>query len=506
MLKNFIKLLFIALSCFSSFCAIIEEPESKTVDKTFQILSGCRIVRYSTRGVLVRLLLIEKESGGQLSYYFRKKQIKGFMYLCPILGDKTLKSLSGFNDPKLKQKSWDYILLHACEIASLEIVQQALANGADPLARDYGDNSVIFYLENNGQKCSFDVLFDNPEGVVIKNPKIIIENKLFAGRSTYGWIPANYAENALALDIAVELDKKNTGGKSYSVQDVVTLKENIKWHEENIEQAQDNVIIPNYEIEDNQEIDTKLIENFREFPIGSFRNPDLKLKILLGKNFIKVISDKENKYKKKYLDLDTLATLYSLLIFWNSQDGQRISNLFNIWSANAYFGNLVFYCLMDEMQDNAYSLNNQIQLNNVNVIAKYLIQNFDKFESGPQKLFFLRDFFRYLFVLSHEPDGPKEEYQDLLKLLLSSPKTNLLLKSWVAKDELFRPEVKKAIQLYLLKSFILRMLLRADPPFPEEIAQQIVEFWQPDEKFMESFRKPKTKLEKIKNFFSLKKK
>lgn len=513
MLNYFIKFLFIIFCFSSSFCALVEEKEekkSKTVSRLHKFLSGCEILETSYKGSLISFVLKSPKTNEEFVQYFWKKQIGDNVYLCPIVGDPDLKPNMNFNDPKFIKKYWDYRLLFACEYGLLDSVRLALDKGADPFALDYTENGGIFSIENNGQKCGFDD-FIKPTTQQI-NPKIVLENKFFAGKNTYGYMPKDYAKRACAIDVVTELEKRLLGGKDYKNQnielgkDMEKLTKEAKEQEEKIEEAQNDIDIPSYEIEPMCEVDVKAIENFQQRYVYSINNPTLKTKVFFGKNFVKVVAEQDNKYEGKHLDLDSLATLYAYLIFWNMQDGTKISNLFKNWSNHEYFKNLVLYYIQFEMQNSAYSLNKKIQCQNVISIADHMVQNLDKFKLSAKNLSFLRSLFRYLFVLAQEPNGPQNEYKNLLKLLLSNPEGKLLLKVWAKEEKrILCPELKEAMQIYLLKGFIVKMLMHADPPYPKVIAENISEFWEPSEEFMKYIKKPKTKLGKVKNFFSLKK-
>lgn len=394
------------------------------------------------------------------------------------------------SNPKFIKKAHDYRLLYACRFGLKKRVSELLEKGADISAIDYADNTVIYSLQNNGKICTLDELFDSP----LNNAKLVMVNKFFAGEATYGSTPIDYAIKTNDIDIVEKLlefgDYDDLIDKKALKQLIENDRSEILKFKEEIIQTQSNSDIPNFEIEGTPDFNKTNEENLQERFVSSMHDESIHLKVLLGKKFVKILPEPDNKYKGKYLDLDSLATLYAFLILWNGKDGTRICNVFKSWKDYKFFRKLVMMYVSQGLRYGAYKFDPNMAQENLIILANNIISlpeaEFVSYEES-----FFTHIFKYLFVISHDQKEWIKNYNKLLELLLTHPVgKNFLIKLCNNEKILYCPTLKIEMQKHMLRKYVARMLMKANPPYPKDLAENIAEFWEPSEEFMGYIRKP----------------
>lgn len=467
----------------------------KTIPSIYEQMSGNEIVESEAMGSLVKFVL--KAEGHLDNYfaYFRMRTINNKKYLLPIVDDPELQEDFSIDSPKLIKKSNDYALLEGCSQGFYDYVATILKKEVNINAVDYTDYGVIFSLENNGQPCTINEFFS--DNFVSNNPKLILENKFFAGDSKKNFTPIAYACQSQSIDILDELIKQGVhiddeeNFKKYIEKfrnDIINSKDQIIKAQNN---ASINASIPSFSIKKASEIYKPIPERLLIKKLGSIYDKTIALKVFLGKNFIHIEPMEINSYKETFLDVDSLATLYSYLIVWNNE-GEYISNVYHRWKIYPLFKKLVFHYVIDELQNKSYAYDPDILPENLIILAKKIIYSFQSTPSFTES-YFLQFLLKYFFVLASYHAQWNNYYRDLLELFLKDTQGKNLLKELRQIDEIVCMPLKQEVQIHLLRQYLATILSHngySGSPLPFDVTERIANFWLPSKKFIEYVRIP----------------
>ncbi len=501
MFKKLNRFLFIVLVInFSNIFSSLAEEHPKSIKhyKLRKELNEYEIQSAMYKYPLLQLKLLDQSRNPNIVYtlLFMQVVLDENVYFSPIIGDPDVKTYNDVYDPEFVKKALDYRLLLGCRMGYQSDALKALQKGASVDSIDYLENSAIFSLQNNGKICTLKEFMEQP----LNNAKVVMVNNFFAGEDTCNLTPMEYAARYTdinTIERLIEYSGDSEQDKQAAKMEIERARSEISKFQDQIMQAQIEFDIPRFEIgtcSDLTKIDNEII---RMGTVYSVYDKSIHISILLGKNSIKIQPCEKNKYKEKYLDLDSLATVYSFLIVWNYKDGARISEVFKSWKDYKLFRKLVIEYVFNELRHGAYKFDPQIVAGNLIILARNIINSQDMIEENCKPEFrFLKNVFKYFFVLSHEQkDNLKEcleDYNNILKIFLKSPAGKELLKKLCKENKiLYCPVLKLDIQKHVLREYVAGILSRGGSEIPLDCAREVAKYWEPDEKFIEAVRASK---------------
>jgi hypothetical protein len=324
----------------------------------------------------------------------------------------------------------------------------------------------------------------------------------FCGGSKYNWNVLDFALHRYNLNILKEIITLNPEFLTPSdKQKGEILLQHLKDEQNTLQTAQKNNTIPMFTLEPNN---NDSISPLAYQEIESDYDPAQQLHVFITPDVVKIKSKTDpSTWNYTYPDIDTLRKLYTHIISSNKIEGKNLVKNFSSFPQYPLFYNHFLSYFIDFLECQFYR-NDPLIPDNLITLSQHIAQHqhSHEFFKAKEELFF-ETLARFMITQKKDPRGeaPWDRASDkLLTILVQKPHTKELLIKLCQKDpKLLAPPIKSFFQKVLLRNFLAHTLGKSTPPLPYDVAQKILESWEPDEKFKNCL-KP-SKITAIPNFF-----